>query len=234
MIGNTRTSRKVSDLINIKYSTVKPGRNKINRARNRDRWWLFGEYRKGLREATKDVQRIIARSIVSEMHALAFISKNYIASNAVVVFAYEDFYHFSLLQSHIHEIWLRRQASTMRTDIRYTPTDCFQTFPFPQVPSKINQSVADLAGQAYYEYRQAVMMRTQSGLTKTYNRFHDRGCQDDDIMEMRQLHTEMDRAILSCYDWQDIDLQHDFYLMTARRSVICHHVMRSARYSPAC
>ena len=40
---------------------------------------------------------------------------------------------------------------------------------------------------------------------------HDPQCQDEDIQTLRQLHAEMDQAILHCYGWEDIDLQHDFY-----------------------
>ena len=55
------------------------------------------------------------------------------------------------------------------------------------------------------------MKQTQLGLTKTYNRFHDPTCRNTEIQELRHLHAEMDRAVLACYGWQDIDLQHDFY-----------------------
>ena len=99
----------------------------------------------------------------------------------------------------------------MRTDIRYTPTDCFQTFPFPQNFNEQQRRATEQAGQVYYDHRQQVMVHTQLGLTKTYNRFHDPRCQNADIQEMRRLHAEMDKAVLACYGWEDIDLQHDFY-----------------------
>lgn len=55
------------------------------------------------------------------------------------------------------------------------------------------------------------MLRRQLGLTKTYNLFHDPTCQEEDIQRLRALHAEMDRAVLACYGWDDLDLQHDFY-----------------------
>jgi len=142
---------------------------------------------------------------------LAFVEKGQVFSDATVTFMFDDYFHFAILQSSCHEIWLRRQASSLRTDVRYTPTDCFQTFPFPQDQSEHNQLIAEQAGRTYYEHRQKIMQQTQLGLTKNYNRFHDPRCQDKDIQEMRRLHTEMDRAVLACYGWEDIDLQHDFY-----------------------
>lgn len=55
------------------------------------------------------------------------------------------------------------------------------------------------------------MLTRWLGLTKTYNLFHNPTCQDEDIVRLRELHAEMDNAILACYGWQDIALHHDFY-----------------------
>jgi hypothetical protein len=199
------------ELMEIVRNNVKPVRDKVRRSSHRKNWWLYGDYRKGLRHATKDMQSVLVRSMVSEHHILAIVPNNQVFSISLVVFAFDDYYHFALLQSWIHEIWLRRQASTMRTDIRYTPTDCFQTFPFPQRPFQSSIEYAEYAGKTYYEYRQQVLINTQKGLTDTYNRFHNPTCLDDDMDKMRQLHAEMDQAILKCYDWDDINLEHDFY-----------------------
>ncbi|MBI3937967.1 MAG: hypothetical protein HY323_13395 [Betaproteobacteria bacterium] len=132
-------------------------------------------------------------------------------SDATVVFAFDDYYHFALLQSNIHEVWLRRNASTLRTDTRYTPTDCFETFAFPQNLSDNVRAEAERIGERYYEHRRQVMLARQLGLTKTYNLFHGPACTDSDIAELRALHAAMDRAILACYGWQDLDPGHSFH-----------------------
>lgn len=54
------------------------------------------------------------------------------------------------------------------------------------------------------------MLARNLGLTKTHNLFHDPGCRDADIQQLRGLHVEIDRAILACYGWQDLDPQHSF------------------------
>jgi|GEM_PF-3035569 DNA-binding FadR family transcriptional regulator len=36
-------------------------------------------------------------------------------------------------------------------------------------------------------------------------------CTDADIVRLRELHAEMDRDILVCYGWEDVDLQYGFY-----------------------
>ena len=58
----------------------------------------------------------------------------------------------------------------MRTDVRYTPSDCFETFPFP---SSLYDPRLTSTGETYHDHRRQVMLTRQEGLTKTYNRFHD-------------------------------------------------------------
>lgn len=48
------------------------------------------------------------------------------------------------------------------------------------------------------------MKKNDEGLTKTYNRFHDPNEKSPDIIRMRELHDEMDRAVLTAYGWTDV------------------------------
>jgi hypothetical protein len=54
-------------------------------------------------------------------------------------------------------------------------------------------------------------MIRREGLTKTYNRFHDISERDRDILTLRELHVEMDRAVAAAYGWDDLDLGHGFH-----------------------
>jgi hypothetical protein len=62
----------------------------------------------------------------------------------------------------------------------------------------------ETAGRSYYEFRAALMIRNNEGLTKTYNRFHDPGETSADILKLRELHAAMDRAVLEAYGWHDL------------------------------
>jgi hypothetical protein len=48
------------------------------------------------------------------------------------------------------------------------------------------------------------MAQSNEGLTKTYNRFHDPSEVSADIARLRELHSEMDRAVLDAYGWTEI------------------------------
>src|SRR6185437_5808905 len=92
---------------------------------------------------------------------------------------------------------------------RYT-TPCFDTFPLPLSRSE-NENVVSV-GADYYQFRANLMARNGEGLTKTYNRFHDRYDSSDEIVDLRDLHAEMDRAILDAFGWADIVPKYDFVL----------------------
>ena len=62
----------------------------------------------------------------------------------------------------------------------------------------------EAVGKEYYEFRGALMVRNNEGLTKTYNRFHDPDERDPDILRLRELHAAMDRAVLEAYGWHDL------------------------------
>ena len=56
----------------------------------------------------------------------------------------------------------------------------------------------------YHADRAAVMIKNDEGLTKTYNRFHDRNDSSEDVQRLRELHSAMDRATLEAYGWNDL------------------------------
>ena len=90
----------------------------------------------------------------------------------------------------------------MKDDLRYTPSDCFETFPFP--PGFETDAPSEAAGRAYHDHRAALMVARNEGMTKTYNRFHDRTETSEDIQRLRDLHAAMDRAVLEAYGWHDL------------------------------
>ncbi|MBE9188723.1 class I SAM-dependent DNA methyltransferase, partial [Microcoleus sp. LEGE 07076] len=67
-------------------------------------------------------------------------------------------------------------------------------------------------GKTYYEYRAALMIRNNQGLTETYNRFHNPDDRHPDIIKLRQLHQECDQAVLNAYGWTDISTDCEFIL----------------------
>lgn len=185
------------------------------------KWWIYGDKRPAMYDAIKDLQRVLVRSRVSNINSMAFVPIDMIFSDAVVVFATECHGFFATVQSTLHTVWLEKYASSLRTDIRYTPTDCFETFP---LPADIGQ-ISDV-GARYDQRRQAVLKGKQIGLTQMYNQFHDLENNTKEISDLRHRHVEMDRSVAIAYGWGDLDLGHGFH---ETKQVVRFTICESAR-----
>jgi hypothetical protein len=185
---------------------VKPVRDRDNRKAYRERWWQYAEKRRALYEAIEGLERVMAIALTSKTVMPVFVPTGIVYSHALGVFAYEDDAHLGLLTSAFHWWWAVTRASTMRTDLRYTPTDCFETLPHPRV----TEEVAGIA-KALKEHRRGLMIEHNEGLTKTYNRVNDAEETSIDVLTLREHHVRLDHAVAAAYGWNDLDLDHDFH-----------------------
>ena len=198
------------ELLAIVEERVKPDRMKVNRKVRRDYWWRYGDRQPALYHAIGDSDRVLAISSVGQQAAFARLPSSMVYSHALMVFPLPTNAAFCTLQSRPHEIWARFLGSSMKDDLRYTPSDCFETFPFPDGWS--THPDFERIGTDYYHFRADFMIRHDEGLTKTYNRFHDRDETDPDIARLRDLHAAMDRAVLDAYGWTDLPTDCEFLL----------------------
>jgi type II restriction/modification system DNA methylase subunit YeeA len=116
---------------------VKPFRDTVRRKNHREKWWLFGETRTGMRQAIYSLPRFIVTPMVSKYRIFAWVNAGTIPENLLVVIARSDDYFFGMLHSSIHEAWSRQLGTQLReaeSGQRYTPTSTFETFPFPWPP----------------------------------------------------------------------------------------------------
>jgi hypothetical protein len=199
------------DLLNIVAEKVRPEREKKTASsidkRRAELWWQYGSPAKDLYNEIKCKKRVLVAGAQASAHfAFAFLPLGLIYSSNLSVMALDQNSDLCIIQSRVHEIWTRMFMSTLEDRLCYTPTTCFETFPFPENLLDQPELYTDLeeAGREYYEYRAALMIRNNEGLTKTYNRFHDEGNRDPDIAELRRLHAVMDAAVLRAYGWDDL------------------------------
>jgi len=202
------------DLMGIVEERVKPERAKLTKnaiGRKRAKyWWHYGSTAKQLYAAIAGLERVLVNPLYCTHLSFAFLGARQVFANKLNVIPVDSYACFASLQNRIHEIWARMFSSTLKDDLAYAPSDCFETFPFPE--DWQTQSALEAAGQAYYEFRADLMVRNDEGLTKTYNRFHDPEETDPEIVKLRDLHTAMDRAVLDAYGWSDIPTDCEFLL----------------------
>ena len=198
------------DLLKIVEHRVKPERLALKRKGPRAKWWQYGEKQPALQAAIAGMDRVLVIAQTSGTRAFTFLRTGIVYSHKLIVFPYDTYAAFASLQSGLHDVWARFCGSTMKDDPVYTPSDCFETFPFPEYWT-VHSSV-EAAGEAYYEHRATLMIERNEGMTKTYNRVHDPYENDPEIIRLRELHAAMDRAVLDAYGWTDIPTDYDFLL----------------------
>jgi hypothetical protein len=199
-------AKTFTDCFTIVQRDVYPQREKLKRDTYRLRWWQFGERQPTLYKLIAKSSHVFVRARVSKTHAIVRIPNSVVFSDMVIVFTLTDWSEYAVLQSFAHEEWARRYSSTLKTDLRYSVTDCFETFPFPT-----GDPACATAGEQYHTYRSMLTSHHREGLTATYNRFHDPEEASADIQKLRQLHVQMDHAVAAAYGWAGLDLGHAFH-----------------------
>ena len=117
------------------------------------------------------LNRALVTGQTSKHRTFCFMPCNLIFDQKIIVFPEDSWSFFAVMSSRLHENWATFMGSTMKDDPVYTPSDCFENFPFPELYR--SNTRLDAIGEAYANFRSALMIHNDEGLTKTYNRFHD-------------------------------------------------------------
>jgi len=115
---------------------VLPVREARQKKEYRERWWQYARPREDMRKALQSSTRFACTPRVSKHRVFVWLTASTVANDGTIVFAREDDYFFGVLHSKIHELWALRQGTQLEDRPRYTPTTCFETFPFPWPPGK--------------------------------------------------------------------------------------------------
>jgi hypothetical protein len=188
---------------------VKPARDKLARQIHETCFWKHWDRREEFYARLRRLRRALVLGRVSTYHAVTFMNTDWIAFDGVVVFSWEDFGHFALLQSSIHEAWAARFRTSLREDPRYSVSDCFLTFPLPD--RKAIGRVCEEPGGIYFNVRARLMLVRSQGLTGTYHGLHDETDTTHETRNLRECQGEMDKAVAAAYGWTDIRLDHGFH-----------------------
>jgi hypothetical protein len=198
--------RIIEDKVKQERQRRKPDGDYALRKPLPQRFWHHADKRPALYAAIAGMERVLAVSLVNNHLGIGFSPPGIVFAHRLAVFPLSTYATFSVLQSHLHYHWAWQYSSTMRTDINYSPSDCFETFPFPEWLGDLEG-----VGAPYYAHRGSIMQSRREGLTKTYNRFHNPAATAADIARLRELHVEMDHAVAAAYGWTDLDLGHGFH-----------------------
>ncbi|RKS21053.1 hypothetical protein DFO58_1607 [Arthrobacter sp. AG1021] len=172
-------------------------------------WWQFLRTRGAMRRSIVELDEVLAIALVSKSVMPMRVPTGQVFSHALGVFATEDYADQAVLSSSLHQMWAIKYGSGMRNDPRYTPSDVFETFPRP-----LNTEWLTEVGRMLDTERREIMLRRELGVTKLYNLVNDpeTACSaDPDISRLREIHVELDNAVMAAFGWEDVALDHGFH-----------------------
>lgn len=95
------------------------------------RWWSHERPRQEFWKALGHQERYILTPRVAKFRSFVWVSRSVVPDSATIAIARDDDTTFGILHSKFHELWSLRLGTSLEDRPRYTPTTCFETFPFP-------------------------------------------------------------------------------------------------------
>lgn len=200
-------------------------------------WWLYAYPRINLKERLAALDKVVVFGRVSKVWSPAYLSKvesstacAVCPSDQLFISPIQEKSCFGTLTSFVFEAHMRREASSMGTGVRVTPTDSLPIFPLPwkptwdanegrpfitQVPANTEKAIGDVVDDLL-AHRQAMLeepkthgvpedeLNSQWGPTKLYNLYDDPEQDFDAIVELRELHEKLLEEVLNAYGWSDL------------------------------
>ena len=206
-------------------------------APHREFWWLFAYPRINLKKRSEALEQVVAFGAVSKVWSPSHLPMRETTtglricpSHAVFISPVQEKAFFATLTSFLFEAHMRREASTLKGDVRVTPTDSLPVFPLPwkpvwdeaegrpfitEVPRRTEARLGGVVDRLL-AHRQAMLdkplehevpegeLTSQWGPTKLYNLYDDPTQTFEAVVTLRALHEELLEAVLREYGWGDL------------------------------
>lgn len=205
-------------------------------------WWLYGSVRQGLRKDWQDVAEVTILPRATKIWVPSNVKKDFTFStttlrlcpiDASFIAAQFTMNHFAVISSFLFEMLTRRVCSTLKSDLRFTPTEIIPYFPWPWQPElrEGRLTIGEAPGAMARELGEAIdkvlalrtsileepekhgLVRKQvGGPTDLYNLYDadprdttsPAGASVAAIEQLRQAHVALMQAVLRAYGWHDL------------------------------
>ena len=195
---------------------------------HKERWWLFGSVREGLRTAWEGLDTVMVMAATGKVFAPVFLPRRddttglpVRLSHSLYVIPSSSRCVFGLFASKLFETQVRRSCSSMKSDLRFTPSEVFPQFPFPwpspelRPPRDAERSVAESVDLLVEVRSQLLVHPERHGLppgafrgpTDLYNAFDDDRSpwgSHPSMASLRRAHIAVENAVLALYGWDDL------------------------------
>jgi hypothetical protein len=124
---------------------VKPERDKNNEPRTRDNFWIHKRPGSDMRDAVAPLSRCLAVVRHAKHLIFSWLNPVILPDDGIYIFARDEDWFMGLMQSRIHRVWALNRGTFLEDRPRYTPTTCFETFPFPRATPAQETAIAAVA-----------------------------------------------------------------------------------------
>jgi len=216
---------------------VRPGRRQNPREAAMPRWWQFWRPAPALRQALARTRHVLVIPSLAPHLLVVRQPSNLCFDHQLLVITLADAYHLGVLQSRLHEIWARAHGSTLKTDLRYTPSTVFETFPFPPHPdghhdprrppkSSLATHLAACATR-FDRLRRKLCQQQAIGLTALHNQLAHPG-----TTPLHLAYAALNDAVTACYGFPPNLWRDDEATLTALLTLNARHASLPSPASP--
>jgi SAM-dependent methyltransferase len=157
-------------------------------------WWQHFRSRKELIDRIAALPRYIACCEVTKRPIFCFVHTGVRPDHTLEAFVLADDYSFGVISSDLHWHWFRAKCSRLTGRFRYTPETVFDTFPWPQSPTRGQIAEVAVAAVALRTLRREVMASHDWSLRELYRTLDEPG--DNPL---RTAQARLDTAVRAAY-----------------------------------
>jgi hypothetical protein len=84
---------------------------------------------------------------------VGFFTDEYIATDLLFIIPHCGLYHFGIIQSRMHNIWVQNVCGRLGNEIRYSKDIVYNNYPFPENPSAKQEKAIETAAQKVLDAR---------------------------------------------------------------------------------
>ncbi len=183
---------------------VKPSRTGLKRDGHAKYWWRHQETRPGMRLVLSKLNHYIVTPRVAKHRIFVWLESGTLPDSAVVAIARDDDFTFGVLHSKVHEVWSLKMGTSLEDRPRYTPSTCFETFPFPLATAKQKAEIEKWA-KYLVDVRFDLLENESLTITKLYNQLAEIREKRDSKHPAYALlvaHEKLDQAVYAAYGWE--------------------------------
>ena len=191
---------------------VKPYRDSLTGQIHQDCFWKFWDLRPKLLEEFDNKDNVLAIASVTKHVCFRRVTTQAVYNTQIKVLFFDGWKEFGVLQSSLHEAWVRWRSGKLGTStLRYFTSRVLETWPMPAFNT---DPLLEVTAKAYHDAREDYQNAHEIGPTAFYNSLSDPHEENSKLNDLRDLQIKLDVAALRAYGWDDIRLEHDFREVT--------------------